>query len=493
MKRLSLQLVLAGAVSAAALVSVGVVGLWSLGDVAHGTREALVARSALLDEASAFEALLWDKGFVASYFLSRDRTWLEQLEGNRRAFRDRLARAVAGERAPEARELLGRIATERESYDRRRNRAIELFDAGQKAQANVELDRGHQHMERLAALCREMRQLARQDTRDDTIAAEARLLSLRWTLVGTSILGALASVVVGFLLARRVTRPIYELQLRVESAAQRTQISLPAGGDLEAVGEQVGALVRKLEEVDATLVDQRRRLIQSEKLSAMGEMAAKLAHEVLNPLAGIKTAVQRLARRAEHGEVRSEDVVATADALRTEIARVEDLTRRLMDYARPLQPRVQPCTVAAIVQAALEPMAPELATHGVTVECALPAELPPIEADPTLLAQTLSNLLRNAAEAMPDGGRVRIEAHEALGGGKRHLEVVVEDEGAGIAEHHQASLFQPFFTTKAKGHGLGLALCQSIVLEHGGRLLARNREDRPGARFEIRLPLQGTA
>ena len=117
-------------------------------------------------------------------------------------------------------------------------------------------------------------------------------------LVGTSIAGALASLLAGFLWARRITKPIYELEVQVQSATERTRIQVaPGRAGLEALGDQVGALVEKLEETDAALAEHRRRLMQSEKLSAVGELAAKLAHEVLNPLAGMKAAVQLLARQ----------------------------------------------------------------------------------------------------------------------------------------------------------------------------------------------------
>ena len=104
----------------------------------------------------------------------------------------------------------------------------------------------------------------------------------------------ITSLLVGFLVARRVARPIYELQLQVASAAQRIRIEVPPGrAGFEALGEHMSAILRKIEETDAAIAEQRRRLIQSEKMSAIGEVAAKLAHEILNPLTGIKAAVAR--------------------------------------------------------------------------------------------------------------------------------------------------------------------------------------------------------
>jgi hypothetical protein len=305
-------------------------------------------------------------------------------------------------------------------------------------------------------------------------------------LVGTSIVGALASLLVGFLWARRITKPIYELQVQVESAAERTRIQVaPGRAGLDALGDQVGALVEKLEETDAALAEHRRRLIQSEKLSAVGELATKLAHEVLNPLAGMKAAVQLLARQGVDAE--------TAEALNREITRVEALVRRLVNFSRPLAPRGEVTTVESLLDAAVEAAQPALARHGVAVERRADAGLPPVEVDPLLVTQALVNLLTNAAEAMgPDGGgAVELRAARAVVLGRDEIAIRVTDRGPGLSDGDARELFKPFFTTKRDGHGLGLAISQNILLEHGGRIVARNRprEEGRGAVFEVQLPI----
>jgi two-component system NtrC family sensor kinase len=310
--------------------------------------------------------------------------------------------------------------------------------------------------------------------------------------VATSIAGALASLVAGFLWARRVTKPMYELQVQVESAAERTRIKLaPGRAGLDGLGEQVGALVEKLEEADAALAEHRRRLIQSEKLSAVGELAAKLAHEVLNPLAGMKAAVQLLARQGNAVPSRAE-VIATAHALNREITRVEALVRRLVNFSRPLAPRVEVATVGSLLDTALEAARPALHRLHASVERREEGDLPPVEVDPLLLSQALVNLLTNAAQAMaPAGGRVELTARRAVVLGRGEIAIQVTDEGPGIPDAQIQELFKPFFTTKPEGHGLGLAVSQNILLEHGGRIVARNRlaAEGSGAVFELQLPI----
>jgi signal transduction histidine kinase len=281
---------------------------------------------------------------------------------------------------------------------------------------------------------------------------------LTHVLVATSIAGALASLLAGFLWARRVTRPIYAL----------------------------------VEETDAALAEHRQRLMQSEKLSAVGELAAKLAHEVLNPLAGMKAAIQLLARQGEGGAgADSREVLDTAEALNRELTRVEGLVRRLVNFSRPLAPRVEQVPVATLLEAALEAAQPILKRHRIDVRRVEDVGLEPVEVDPLLFTQVLVNLLVNAAEAMAaTGGTVELTARRLQGGGRDQIAFRVADRGPGISPEREAQLFKPFFTTKPEGHGLGLAVSQNIVLEHGGRIVAQNRtaQEGTGASFEVQLP-----
>jgi signal transduction histidine kinase len=282
---------------------------------------------------------------------------------------------------------------------------------------------------------------------------------------------------------------MYELQVQVESAAERTRIQVRSDkGELDGLGDQVAALIGKLEETDAALAEHRRRLIQSEKLSAIGELATKLAHEVLNPLAGMKAAVQLLARTHPHDPDRARE---TARALSAEIARVEALMGRLLNFARPLTPRVQVTPVGELLDAAIAATRATFAQNRVVLARSEPDPLPPLEVDPLLVSQAIANLLANAAQSMPSGGVVELAATRRLVLGREEVAIVVADHGPGIAPGDERMLFHPFFTTKPNGHGLGLAISQNIAVEHGGRIAAANRPviEGPGAVFELLLPL----
>ena len=116
--------------------------------------------------------------------------------------------------------------------------------------------------------------------------------------------------------------------------------------------------------------------------------------------------------------------------------------------------------------------------------------LPPLEVDPQLITQALVNLIVNAAEATPSGGgAIEVETARATSLGRDEIAVRVRDSGGGIPAERERQLFKPFFTTKPEGHGLGLAVSQNILLEHGGRIVAANRPDAPGALFELQIPV----
>lgn len=493
-----MRLTLAALGTALAVGTVCVVGLRSLTDVAALTRQSVTRQLAVLENSHAFSSLLYQKGFVAEYLLTGDPAWLERLERNRPQFEDWLARTVGD---PSGHALLERIQREYQAYDQARRRSIALFESGDLAGAKEMLSDNYRRIGRLLGYFQELGRVERQQAEAILASSEASVRRLARMLVGTAIIGAVASLLVGFLWARRITRRIYELQVQIRSAAERTRIEIePRGNDLDELAPRIAALVEKLETTDAELVEHRRRLIQSEKLSAVGELAAKLAHEVLNPLAGMKAAVQLLARQAAGRGADWGDVTGTAEALNREVSRVEALVGRLVKYARPLAPRFAVGTVASLINGAVEVSQPALARAGAKITTSIDPDLPPLEVDPLLIVQALSNLITNAAQAAAEraqtpntlgGPAIAISAERVRRLGREEVVIAVADNGPGISEVQRRNLFHPFFTTKPDGHGLGLAVSHNIVLEHGGQIEAANRptNEGTGTRFQIFLPV----
>jgi signal transduction histidine kinase len=489
---LSAPLVLASVCTAVAMGVVCAIAVSSLGEAASSARLSVGRQLALIDDAVGMRAFSYQKGFVTQYVLTGDPKWLAEPKSMQPTFESWLARANAAAEDPDSRLILDKLGQEYRAFNQGATEAISLYDAARLEDAKARLAERAGHLRTARSLFDELGATARA-------AAERRLIeegrffrSLVIGLVVTSIAGALVSLLLGFLWARRFTKPIYALQVQVQSAAERTSIQVaPGRAGLQAMGDQVRALVERLEETDAALAEHRRHLVQSEKLSAVGELAAKLAHEVLNPLAGMKAAIQLLARQGQAMSGGAE-VLATAEALNREATRVEGLVRRLVNYARPLAPRLEVVSVGSLLDAAEEASQSVLQRCGTAIERRVGSDLPRVEVDPQLVTQALSNLIANAAQATAAAGRTdRVELHadRAEVHGRDQIVIRISDRGMGLPDSHMRELFKPFFTTKPDGHGLGLAVSQNVVLEHGGRISASNRPSGPGAVFEVQFPV----
>ncbi|MBI1736450.1 MAG: PAS domain-containing protein [Candidatus Rokubacteria bacterium] len=223
---------------------------------------------------------------------------------------------------------------------------------------------------------------------------------------------------------------------------------------------------------------------RGETLAAAGRMAVGLAHEVRNPLGAIRGAVQLLARELPPGST----LVEYTDVLTKEVDRVNRIIEMLLDLARPVQLRIVPLNLHQLLDR-VGLLSEEIARErGVTIVRRYDPSLPPILGDEDRMLQVFHNLVRNAIEAMADGGALTLSTRMSLhplfgkmdvGGGQRTMvEALVADEGAGIPADVRARIFDPFFTTKDHGLGLGLALCHRIVEEHRGAIQVTSREGR---------------
>jgi two-component system, NtrC family, sensor histidine kinase HydH len=319
---------------------------------------------------------------------------------------------------------------------------------------------------------------------------------LLWLL---GLLGATAGLVGGFGVSRVLQQSLVELSLPVHDAAGRLSevvgpIRITASNNLDELrtalsqlSEQVATAVNKLQEA------QRDRL-RSEQLAALGQLAAGLAHELRNPLTAMKTLVQ--AARQQGGGVALND--RDLEILEEEMTRLSGTLQTFLDYARPPKPHRQWKPIQDVVQSTITLAAPRAAQQEVTIETQFPDDLPPVHVDTEQIRQTLLNLLLNAFDAMPNGGKVEIAARveSALNGDAPlgndsgpgpWLKLTIQDNGVGLPEALGEKVFEPFMSTKEAGTGLGLAICRQIVESHGGTIHAGSAEPQ-GAVFTLRLP-----
>jgi signal transduction histidine kinase len=477
-RRLQWKFGVLSAVTALGLLAFAGIALRSVAVSHRSTTDAARADLAALEDASNLQSLLYQKGFVSEYFLTGDRQWLDEL-GRTRADFDRwvttVTRSASG--AGDSARVTGELVAEYGRYDADRARAISEYDRGLKDVAVATLVASSSRVPRLRELALELIRDRRAEVTERLQQAdrvwEHALVALAIAVV-LAIFGALFG---GYLLARSVARPLYDLVLRAESAAGGARVEVTADDEIGALSEHVTRLARTIETSSAAIAEQRTRLVQAEKMSALGEMATGVAHELLNPLTGVKTALQLLGRTNPAPEVRD-----TITAVDIEVKRVEEMARRLMSFARPARPETQRVALDEILPRVMQATAPHEA-RGVRVVPALNG-LRHVTADPDLLTQVLINLVVNACQATPDGQPVEIRAH-----GERGFSIVeVVDHGKGLSPDVAARLFAPFVTDKRDGHGLGLAISQNIALAHGGRIEAKPNAPAAGMTFSLWLP-----
>jgi PAS domain S-box-containing protein len=250
----------------------------------------------------------------------------------------------------------------------------------------------------------------------------------------------------------------------------------------DAAGATLGLLVlfRDLTELKALEARMRR----ADRLAALGTMSAGLAHEIKNPLAAIKTFVQLVPRKFDNESFREKFSVTVP----RELDRVNGIVESLLELARAPRMTFTPLDVNAVVRRVLDLHSRQLEAGGLAAEVRLGEGLPAARADAEHLQRALSNLVINAIEAMPDGGHLSVAtARATLNGGRPAVEVRISDTGIGMDAETVRQLFNPFFTTKAKGTGLGLALTHKIVEEHGGAITVDSSPS-GGTVFVLLLP-----
>ncbi len=292
-----------------------------------------------------------------------------------------------------------------------------------------------------------------------------------------ALLSALLALGVGLALSRALLRPVEAL---ADAAGRMAQGDLEAQVDSESQVREVQALVRAFNSLGTDLQRSQDQLVQAERVAAWREIARGLAHELKNPLTPIRGAMDVLRRarsldRPDFDEILDEQ----ADAVVAEVMRLKELADSFARFARLPDAKPEPLELSALLDDAVT----LYATRGIEVSREY-AAAPPVLADPTQLRTVLTNLVKNAVEAVDGDGRLTLTVRPVPDA----VELRVADNGPGIAESVRDRLFTPYVTTKgSRGTGLGLALSHRIILEHGGSIEARDAEG-GGACFVIRLP-----
>ena len=292
----------------------------------------------------------------------------------------------------------------------------------------------------------------------------------------------LAVALAVFLFTLRTLRPLGVLRRRARQVAegeytQRTGVTSH---------DEIGDLAREFDAMADAIQEREQRLIRSERLATVGRMAAQIAHEVRNPLSSIGL----------NAELLGDELATEADEARRmvasiigEVDRLTEITETYLRFTRLPRPKLEREDLGGLVASVVAMGRGEIVQEGITLEVDIAPELPELPADEAQLRQALINLVRNAREALASAPTKRLGISVVNDRPSGCLLVRVSDSGAGIDQHDLGKIFDPFFSTKAQGTGLGLALVQQIVVDHGGRIDVESVPGR-GTTFTLAFPLR---
>jgi hypothetical protein len=296
-------------------------------------------------------------------------------------------------------------------------------------------------------------------------------------------------IIAALFLSTSFTRPLQELnQAARRVAAGDLQTKVPLAGE-----DEIGELARTFNEMVQKLRENRllaERLHFAERSTALGRLAAAVAHEIRNPLNFINLSIDHVrGKLGPEDERRRGDFERILTGVKDEISRLNRLVVEFLSFGKPMKLDTRPCSLERVLREVAALVDHKARDQGVSLTVESEPELPEIIADAELLKTCFLNLMINAADAMPAGGSLTVALARGLAAeGDDALVVTVKDTGHGMSPEEIAAAFEPYFSTKDTGLGLGLALTRKIVEDHGGRIRLESEPGR-GTTARITLPL----
>jgi signal transduction histidine kinase len=448
--------------------------LTALGESMARTRTYAELETAMFDQSE----LVW------RYLSGLDPTAREEFRLTRQVV-DYWQERWRGELKPDEAALANGIAGIQEQIVEVSDSVFHLADAGHRVEAYRLAQR--ELRGRLQPLLTQMnREIYRRARESSVRGAYGRLEEIlgdeNRTLLAIIVLAMFAGLGASWLISRSLARPIHELT---------EAMAVVGAGELDhpihaTSRDEIGDLARALESMTRQLRDSRAQLVQAEKLASIGEVSAAVAHGLRNPLASLRAAAQLVRRHPT-----SPSATEHLDAIIEEVDRLDRRISHLLSFSRPAPFHPVSESLPRLIEELLPAVAQPIREHQVDLEIAMPSALPHVRVDPMQLEQVILEIVSNALDAMPAGGRLRIGAYVA-DGSEPGVVVEVSDTGGGIPEQVLPSVCEPFFTTRQEGTGLGLAIAKRYLEQNGGQLDIVSRPGE-GTTVRLRLPAERAA
>ena len=406
---------------------------------------------------------------------------LVQLSEDDRNFRTALEEAERSAFTPQEREYVGQI---RAAYQHFQEKFEELKHRPPPQQSDYEELAALNPISPVVQPCERYFNANKEQMNATRQESERASRSLRGVLLLLGLVGPVSGLLIGWSMARGLSRSMRSLSVRIQGMAQHLDqeagvLRVVSEGDAVDLDRQLEQVLQRIQDMVRQLEAQQRELLHAQQLSALGQLAANVAHEVRNPLMSIKMLVEAALRPHNPRPFTRDNLQVIHGA----VERLEKTVQGFLDFARPPALQRSVCDLRGVAAEALELVRARAEKQKVEVVLDRPEQPVYSDVDRASLCSVLVNLCLNGLDAMPNGGRLEVRLRSA----PEDVVVEVIDTGSGIAADVADRLFTPFASGKPTGTGLGLCISKRIVEDHGGRLEGSNRSA-GGACFTVALP-----
>ena len=435
-------------------------------------------------------ALLEGNHLIASHLLDKTNpAWEQKFRGLQPRFQDWLATVrTTIPMSAEEKAILLQLEKTWADLDARREEVISLAKKGEMQRARAilltEVDRLSGEAYRL---CGQLIAIHEHSSGASMTRAGRRIRQTTWVVGISSVLTLLLGGFLLWLFLYRVLLPLRGMVADAQLYRGDRQVADKESeeDELRMMGNHLRNLMSDVSDTRSRLERSRNQLLVAEKLASVGKLAASVAHEIRNPLTAMKMWLFSI-QEAVRGNA---DLKRKLGIISEEISRLESIVRDFLEFSRPRTLNCRPQDVNAVIDQTLELLGPRFRGEKIHISRTPRPALPPVMADSAQLKQVLLNLLGNAADAMADGGEIRIITNAEKDGDGRPMVVVrICDTGPGMPQDIQCRIFDPFFTTKEDGTGLGLCIAAQVMVRHGGGLVLESSTEK-GTTFAVWIPI----
>jgi signal transduction histidine kinase len=426
-------------------------------------------------------ALVNQKGFVSYYFLDGNPDWLRQLGEYRQIFKNKLHQARQMTETPEQTTAIEKIETEYNLYITAKDKVIALYQKEKWQQGSQLHSNVRNRFFNILDLCQTYKQIYTSGILQAQKESRAEAVNLRIILGVATLVNFSLALLLAVFLVNHILAPVRKLSLEAD---REGGLHFP-NDEVMALSKSVQGLIEDVDHTYLELEKSREHLIHSEKMAMVGKLAASMAHSIRNPFTSVKMRLFSLGRSMNLSEAQKDDIRVISE----EIRHIDNIVQNFLEFSRPPRLKMQLISPSAVVDSAIQLLEHRLKSYNVEVKIIRDTDLPPIQVDPEQLKEAFVNLIINACEAMENGGTIIIiEEVSTETPDKQKVIIRLSDDGPGIPKLIREKLFQPFFSTKEEGTGLGLSVVSRIIHEHDGKIEISSKEGK-GTTFVIYFPL----